>query len=328
MMRFAIIGTNFISHSFMRAANLIDDFELVAVCSGKLENAKAFANEYNVDYYTDDYREIIEKIQIDAVYVATPNSMHFEHSSFFLKNKVHVLCEKPLASNITEVKNLISLAQENHTLLMEAIKPITLPNYFKTKDTLSELGTIRRAFFAWGKYSSRYDDYRNGVILNAFKNELSNGSLMDLGIYSVYNVISLFGVPDRIVTNGFLLDTRVDGIGSAIFTYPEMEAIILHSKITDSYLKSEIQGEDGTLIITMNSNYLKVELGRRNENILDISVPQIEDTMYYELTEFMECIKEGEIESKIVPYKLMINVHQIMTDIRADIGIIFPADLK
>ncbi len=325
-MKFAVIGTNFISHNFMQAAKHLPEFELVAVCSGQLENAKKFAETYQVDYYTDNYQEILTNQAIDAVYIATPNSLHYEPSIYFLKNKVHVLCEKPLASNLTEVNAMIETAQANQVLLMEAIIPVTLTNFFEVKKQLPKLGTIRRALFQLGKYSSRYDSYRDGVILNAFKNELSNGSLMDMGVYSVYNVVALFGVPEKIFANAYLLKTQVDGLGSMIFSYPEMEAVLMHSKITDTHLKSEIQGEDGNLLITGNSSYNKLELALRNQPVADITVKQCEDTMYYELKEFMECIKAGKLESSLVPYQLMRDVHHVMTEIRKLINVSYPAD--
>lgn len=325
-MNFAIIGTNFISHNFMQAALQIPDFNLVAVCSGHLENAKKFAETYQVAYYTDDYQAILANVKLDAIYIATPNALHFAPTMYFLKHKVHVLCEKPLASNLSEVSTMIKTAQANNVLLMEAIIPVTLPNFQAVKDNLSQLGKIRRAFFALGKYSSRYDSYREGVVLNAFKNELSNGSLMDMGVYSVYNVIALFGKPTELCASGYLLETGVDGIGSMIFSYPEMEAVLMHSKITDSNLKSEIQGEDGNILISGNSSYDKLELALRHQEINDITVPQNSETMYYELVEFMSCIKQGQLESKVVPYQLMLDVHETMTKIREKIGVVYPAD--
>lgn len=325
-MNFAVIGTNFISDMFLSGAKHVEDFKLVAVCSGRLENAQKFAEKYDCDYYTDDYKDILNHREIDAVYIATPNALHYEPSMYFLNNKVHVLCEKPLASNITEVNTMIETAQANNVLLMEAIIPVTLPNFYEIKRQLPKLGTIRRALYILGKYSSRYDSYREGVVLNTFKNELSNGSLMDMGVYSVYNVVALFGIPDKIQANAYLLETKVDGIGSMIFSYPEMEAVIMHSKITDTHLKSEIQGEDGNILISGNSTYGKVELALRKEPVVEITVEQEIDHMYYEVQEFVDCIKKGQLESTLVPYQLMRDVHQTMTEIRKLIGVNYPAD--
>lgn len=325
-MKFAIIGTNFISHNFMQAAQRIPEFQLAAVCSRNLANAEKFAQQYQAPYFCNDYQDIITNTTIDAAYIATPNAIHFEQALYFLNQGIPVLCEKPLASNLKEVDTLIATAQKNNVLLMEAIMPVTLSNFFVIKENLKNIGPIRRAFFNFGKYSSRYDSYREGIVLNAFKNELSNGSLMDIGVYSIYNVVALFGVPEKIHASAFMLESGVDGLGSVIFTYPTMEAIIMHSKITDSSLASEIQGEDGNIVINAVSIPSQITLTLRNQPSQDISVPQYKETMYYELKEFIDCVTTGKKESSLVPYQLMHDVHQTMTQIRKQINLVFPAD--
>src|SRR5690554_6217769 len=102
-MKFGIIGTNFVSEKFMRASKLITDFNLVAVCSRNINNAEDFAKKHNIEYFTDDYKDFLTK-GLDAVYIAVPNSLHKDLACFFLNNKIPVLCEKPMASNIDEVK--------------------------------------------------------------------------------------------------------------------------------------------------------------------------------------------------------------------------------
>lgn len=96
-----------------------------------------------------------------------------------------------MASNTAEVKEMITAAKENEVLLMEALKTTFLPNFKVVQENLHKLGKIRRAFVSYCQYSSRYDAYKEGTVLNAFKPELSNGALMDIGVYCLYPMVLL-----------------------------------------------------------------------------------------------------------------------------------------
>lgn len=325
-MRFGIVGTNFISNNFMDAAKHIEDFELIAVCSRKEENAKKFAEKYGAKKVFTSYKEMAKSGIIDAVYIATPNYLHCEQTLEFLDNNIHVLCEKPMASNVSEVKRMINKANEKKLVLMEAMKPTLMPNFIAVKENLKNIGKIRRAIFNYGKYSSRYDAYRDGIILNAFKPEMSNGSIMDIGVYSVFNAVALFGMPKKVYGNGVILESGVDGIGSIILSYEDKEIILMHSKITDTTLPSEIQGEDGTIVIDDINSPSKITLYDKSRHIINLTRSQIGDNMFYEINEFMEVIKSGEKQSKTNTHEISIMVHEIITQVRKQIGLKFPAD--
>lgn len=326
-MKFAIIGTNFVSDTLMDGAKDIPDFELSVVCDIVYENAKKFADHYGCTAVLTDYREITPEMA-DVVYIATPNSFHYEQTMYFLNKKMHVFCEKPLASNITEVLAMFDAADRNHVMLMEAIVPLFTPNFLALKKAAGLVGKVRRAVFSFGKYSSRYDAYRAGTVLNAFKNELSNGSLMDLGVYSLSNCVSIFGKPLKIQASCYMLESGVDGLGTMLLTYPDKEVIIMHSKITDSHFDSEIQGEDGTVIVKAISSPQAVKIVNRKNEVTEMTVEQKPETKYYELVELMKCIKSGDYHSALVPRQLTIDVHTIMTEVRRQLGLVFPADQK
>lgn len=245
MVRFGIIGTNWITDRFIEAAKMVQGVKLTAVYSRTRERAEEFANQYNVPKRFTDLNEMAASSDLDAVYIASPNSFHTEQAILFLQNGKHILCEKPLATNVTEVKRMIQSAKDHHVLLMEAMKSTLLPNFKVIQDHLHKIGPIRRYFSSYCQYSSRYDKYKEGIILNAFNPKFSNGSLMDLGVYCLYPLIVLFGEPKEIKAASIILDSGVDGEGSILLKYDDKDAIIMYSKITNSYLPSEIQGEKG-----------------------------------------------------------------------------------
>lgn len=324
--RVGVIGTNNITDWFLNGAKEVEDFKLEAVYSRTENKAREYADKYNVENIFTNLEEMAKSDLIDAVYIASPNSLHAEQSILFLKNKKHVLCEKAFGSNVKEVKEMIKVAKENEVLLMEAMKTTMLPNFQVIKENLHRIGKVRRYFTSFCQYSSRYDKYKNGEILNAFKPELSNGALMDIGVYCIEPMVNLFGKPKSIKANGFMLESGVDGQGSIILDYEDMDGIAMYSKISNSYLPSEIQGEEGSIIIEKINTFTKIKLILRSGEEIDLSKEQVADDMYYEAKEFVELIKNKKLESKINNFETSIKTMEIMDEARRQIGLIYAAD--
>lgn len=326
MIRFGVIGTNWITDAFINGASLNEDFKLNAVYSRTKEKAEGFAGKYHVENIFTDLNEMAKSPAIDAVYIASPNSFHARQSILFLNNQKHVLCEKPLASNSKEVMNMIKAAKDSKVLLMEAMKTTFLPNFIAIKDNLHKIGKIRKVIANFCQYSSRYDRYKQGMLFNIFNPACSTGSLMDIGVYCVHPIINLFGNPNDAIANGVMLESGVDGQGTVCLKYDGMEAVIIHSKITDSAIPSEIQGEDGSIVIDKISVPKKVAIHYRNGNIEDISQPQIKEDMYYEAKEFINLIKNGKYQSDVNSHDISLAVMKVMDESRKQMGVVFPAD--
>lgn len=326
--RFGIIGTNFITEKILKAARLEPRFELVAVYSRTQERADSFAQKYDIPYTFTSLEEMAESPLIDAVYIASPNSLHAEQSILFMNHGKHVLCEKPFASNATEVRAMIDAAKRNNVTLMEAMKPTLTPNFLTIKDHVKEFGLVRRYFSCYCQYSSRYDNLKNGIVENAFKLELSNGAVMDLGVYTIYPMVVLFGRPKKIDATGILLSTGVDGQGAVNFEYEGMNATVLYSKIANSSLPTEIQAEDVTLVADRINIINKVTVRQRGSDVdMEISVPHNSDEYYFEIAEFVSLIESGEMESKINSLENSLITIEIIDEIRKQLGVVYPADI-
>ena len=190
MIRFAVIGTNWITRQFVDAAHETGKLKLTAVYSRSLEQAQSFANDYLVEHLFTSLDEMAQSDAIDAVYIASPNSLHFPQTKLFLSHKKHVICEKPLASNIQEVEAAIALARENQVVLFEAFKTASLPNFLLLQQSLPKIGKVRKAFINYCQYSSRYQRYLDGENPNTFNPAFSNGSIMDIGFYCLASAIA------------------------------------------------------------------------------------------------------------------------------------------
>ncbi|MCG1020939.1 Gfo/Idh/MocA family protein [Sutcliffiella horikoshii] len=326
MIRFGVIGTNWITESFIDAALELEDFRLSAVFSRKKETAKEFANKYGVSTIYTDLEQFAQCGEIDAVYIASPNSLHAKQAIACMNKGKHVICEKPIASNTKELLEMKAAAEKNNVVLMEAMKTTLLPNFIAVKENLHKIGKIRRYSASYCQYSSRYDKYKEGIVLNAFKPEFSNGSLMDIGIYTIYPMVVLFGKPDSLHAKSHILESGVDGQGSIVFQYTGMDATVSYSKIANSYLPTEIQGEEGTIILDKIHTPEKVIIKYKDGSEEEITVSQKAKSMFYEAEEFIRLVKSGEKGSPINSLSNSLTTMKLIEEARSQIGLVYPAD--
>ncbi|MGL5388644.1 MAG: Gfo/Idh/MocA family protein [Enterobacterales bacterium] len=324
MIRFAVVGTNWITERFIDAAHESGKMRLTAIYSRKLEQAQAFGANYPVEHFFDSLEALAQSDVIDAVYIASPNSLHCQQSLLFLSHKKHVICEKPLASNLREVEQLVACAREHQVVLFEAFKSAHLPNFLALQQALPKIGKLRKAFINYCQYSSRYPRYLAGENPNTFNPRFSNGSIMDIGYYCVASTVALFGAPQSVLASATLLDTGVDAHGSVCLNYGDFDVVISHSKVSNSTIPSEIQGEEGTLVIDKISEAQGVVLTPRGENSQVLTQPQHINTMLYEAQVFAELVEQQQVEHVGLENSLI--VASLLTEIRRQTGVVFPAD--
>lgn len=312
-MKFGIIGTNWITDRFIKAAKQHPEFTIGAVYSRTMETGSAFAAKHGVENVYTDMTAMFTSGDIEAVYIASPNAFHAEQSILAMEHGIHVLCEKPAVTSVEEMDRVIEASHTHNITFMEAMKSTVTPSFLNLKKNLDKIGPVRRFVFHYNQYSSRYDNYKNGIIENAFKPELGNGAKMDLGVYGIAPVIHLAGAPESAMKNQYSLSTGADGQGSMILNYPDMEAIIMYSKISDSFMPSEIQGENGIIEIDRISDPKHITIKYRDGSTADLSVAHEFDTMYYELAEFIDCVKNGQLESSINTHAISREVTKLLS---------------
>ncbi|AKJ41278.1 Gfo/Idh/MocA family protein [Pragia fontium] len=324
MIRFAVIGTNWITQQFIDAAHATGKLKLTAVYSRSLNTAHDFGKPNQAELFFDDLQALANCNQIDAVYIASPNSLHYSQALLMLQHNKHVICEKPMTSHIQEMESLIACALKHQVVLFEAFKTAYLPNFSILKQTLPQLGKVRKVFIDYCQYSSRYQRYLDGENPNTFNPAFSNGSIMDIGYYCLASAIALFGEPMSLDASATLLKSGVDGHGSVWMSYNGFDAVLFHSKISDSYIPSEIQGEEGTLVIDKISQCRNIIFTPRGGQPQEISQSQHENTMYYEADVFAELVRNQEIYH--AGLTLSRSTSRLLTNIRALTGVKFPAD--
>lgn len=326
-MRLGVIGTNWITDRFVEAARETGRCEVTAVLSRTAERAGVFADKLDIPHRYSELEAFAASEAFDAVYIASPNAQHAAYAIACMNRGKAVLCEKPFASNVRESEEMIAAAKRNGVLLMEAMITTHLPNFTVIRDNLHKLGTIRRYFASYCQYSSRYDAFKEGNILNAFLPAYANGSLMDIGVYCVYPLIVLFGQPDRIQANAYLLSTGVDGEGSMLLHYERgMEAVLMYSKVANSYAPAEIQGENGTMVIDAINKLGQVAIHYRDGTVEELGQPQNNAPMTYELVHFIDLWEKGAVESPINTWQYSLQTMAVMDEARRQVGVVYPAD--
>ena len=324
--RFGIVGSNFITDHILEAGAVDNRFEAAAIYSRTDERAAEFGDKHNIPHRFTSYKAMLESGLIDAVYIASPNISHAEQSIAAMQHGKHVLCEKPMAGNAHEVKRMIDTANKNGVLLMEAMKSTLTPGFAAIRDNLHRIGKVRRYTASYCQYSSRYDALKQGIVLNAFKPELCNGALLDIGIYTLYPLITLFGKPKEVKATGLLLPTGVDGQGSALLQYGDMDAVIFYSKIADSTLPSEIEGEEGYIRIDRINTIGEVTLTKRKGETEVLWRTGGENDYVHEIKAFTGLVAEGQTESPVNSHANSLATAEVMDEIRRQIGVRYPVD--
>ena len=337
-MRWGILSTGTIAKNFAQTAGQMPDVQMQAVASRNRESAEAFARAYDIPTAHDSYEALANDPNVEIVYVATPHSRHAEDMKLLIQAGKHVLCEKPITSNASEFQQMYDTAIKNQVILLEAMRSVFSPGFAAIRSLLPVLGTIRQVDFSFCKYSSRYDHFKEGIIENAFNPALSNAALMDIGVYCVHPLVSLFGMPASIQSSSIFLSNGFEGAGTVLLQYPDMQATLRYSKISDSYLPSQIQGEAATLLIDKIQNPQQLTLLFRDGHTENPNLPAVSNNMVYEAAEFVRLIDqlqqalENDSTDGIPSFirhswlKASCLELEIMDTVRRQQKILFPAD--
>ncbi|CAE6945940.1 Gfo/Idh/MocA family protein [Vibrio sp. B1FLJ16] len=324
MFKLAIIGTNWISQQFVEAAIQTGEFSLSAVYSRDIEKARSFGTPFGAEAFYDNLEALGKDSDIDAVYIASPNSLHAPQALQMLKAGKHVICEKPMASNYVLAQEMFQCAEENNVVLFEAFMSPYTPNFAVLKESLPTIAPLRHATISYCQYSSRYQKYLEGENPNTFNPDFSNGSIMDIGYYCLGSAVELFGEPNAVQASACVLPSGVDGCGSVTLAYDGFNVNLLHSKVSDSLIPSEFQGEQGSVLVDMISTGRGVERVLRGKEKEVLTLPQTENHMFYEAEAFAKQLKLGVIDENTKQRSL--TVAKVLTEIRRQTGVVFPAD--
>ena len=299
MIKFGIIGTSSISEKFIDALQNTNGCKAYAILSRDENKGKNFAEKFGVTKVYTELKKMLEDIEIDAIYIASPNGKHFEQAKLSLEAKKNVICEKPIVPTVKEFDILKDIALKNSVVLMEAMRPTTNPNFKIIKENLDKIGIVRQVMLKYCQYSSRYDKLKSGEITNIFDKSMAGGALYDIGVYPLYFTLAMFGEPKNYTGSNYLLSTGVDGCGTLLLNYDDKVAVVSYSKITDEKTPSEIIGEKGSIVIDKVSSVKGITIKYRDGKEENIGTTLYENDMRYEIEEFIKTINSKKVESEL-----------------------------
>ena len=212
-----------------------------------LAKAQALAARYNISRVTSSYNDVLSESQVDTVYIALINSVHYDYALQALQAGKHVILEKPACLCAEELQRLAEEARQRHLMLFEAVTLLHLPAFHLLQtELLPQLGTIRHVECNYSQRSSRLDAYLRGEVLPAFDPAAGGGALMDINIYNLHFAIALLGQPQAAhyyCRRGF---NGVDLAGTAVL---DGWILCTGSKETDAPSFGLVQGDNGWLRI-------------------------------------------------------------------------------
>lgn len=331
MLKFGTIGSGWITDEYIHGAKDSGLWELTAVYSRDSERGRAYAEKHGAKYAFTDIEAFAACNDIDAVYVASPNALHYSHCKALLEHGKHVICEKPLCAQADKVRELVALAKEKSLVFLEAIMFMHQPQLEILEGALNRIGNISLVKLDFCQRSSKLDAYLKGELPNIFNPQLETGAFMDLGVYCVYPALYLFGQPEDFQVSVNRMESGTDGSGVITMKYSDKLVSLTYSKLGQAGANSDFQGTEGTVEVESISRLGGIRLHHNDGSTEELHgqdekyklMGQEAKDFYRYITQPEECRKEYACCSE-----LSIEVAEFMERVRQRAGIVFPSDPK
>lgn len=326
-MKLGIIGAGMIVGDFLTITPHLKDLELTAIYGRRNAEEKLndLKNQYGIKSIFYDYDEILNS-EIDTVYIALPNNLHFEFAKKALETNKNVIIEKPITSTYKEALILSKLAKEKNLFIFEAITNQYLPNYKKIQELIPSLGNIKIVQCNYSQYSSRYNSFKEGNVLPAFDPKFSGGALMDLNIYNIHYIVGLFGKPKNVEYYPNL-ERGIDTSGVLILDYETFKCVSIGAKDCKAPIANNIQGDKGCIYQDTPANVCeRFELLMNDGTKSLINENNYEHRMVNEFIEFIDMITNSNLERCYDMLEHSLIVSEVQTIARSKSEIIFPSD--
>lgn len=322
-MKWGIFATGTIAKKFASTIQQMEDEgeKVVAVGSRHIESAQAFGKEYGILNCYDSYEALVQDPDVEAIYIATPNTLHYENCKLCLEHDKHVLCEKPFTINPEQAKELFDLAKEKHLFIMEAFWIWFLPLYDRLRqildaDTIGELKkiTCQYGFVASGARKDR-----------KFNSSLGGGALLDIGIYNLGFLRMLTGQDPTCVETKevHINEYGTDDYSYLLLTYPngcKAESIQTIGKELER--NAHIVGTKGRIFLPdfQFAKTMTLEIDGKEPEVIEC--PLDINGFEYEIREVNRCVKLG-LNDGYYSSKDSIALNCLMYEIRQSWGMKF-----
>ncbi|TGY90920.1 Gfo/Idh/MocA family oxidoreductase [Petralouisia muris] len=324
--RLGTIGSGMIVHSILDAVRVTEGIICGAVYSRTLEKGQELAEQYEASKVYVNLEEMLADEDINFVYVASPNLLHYEQTKAALLAGKNVICEKPFCTRAKQARELVDLAKERRLFLVDAVPTAFLPNFEILKQKLSEIGKIKLVLSNYSQYSSRYDLLKKGEIPNVFNPKFGGGCLMDINFYNVYLNVALFGKPREFVYFPNRYKSLVDTSGVLVMQYDGFVSQSAGAKDTWGVNSVQVEGEEGYIYIKDGSNGLAEIQVVTKEKEEVFNCQENSNRWFYEVQNMTKMILEDDHAQNDRNLEVMMEVIEVLESARKEAGILFPGD--
>lgn len=294
-MKLGIIGSGMIVKDFLSFAHELPEIKLEAIAARNIENLKELQSKYNIKNIYIDIDLCLKNKEIDTIYVAVPNNLHYTVAKKALEAGKNVICEKPFTLKYEESVELFEIAEDKGLILIEAITNQYQKNYLDIKDNIDNIGEIRLVECNFSQLSSRYEAFKNGILAPVFDKSKGGGVLGDLNIYNIHFIVGLFGKPNKVHYSPNIVND-VDTSGILLLEYDNFKVVCIAAKDTFNNSYVNIQGDKGIIKVIGPTNEVPNYSIQTKDNLINENKNIHSHRMFAEFKKFLEVINNKDFD--------------------------------
>ena len=318
-LNWGIIGTGWIAHE-MGATLQEENGEIYAVCGTSKEKAEKFAQEFSVEKAYGNTEDLFSDEVVDIIYIATPHNTHYELMKKAIAAGKHVLCEKSITVNSSQLEECVALAKEKGVVVSDAMTIFHMPLYKKLKKMIENgaIGEVKMVQVNFGS-CKEYD-----VTNRFFSKELAGGALLDIGVYaSSFARYFMHSKPNVVLTTANYFETGVDETSGILMKNPDGEMAVMALTMRAKQPKrGVVAGEKGFIEIYDYPRAAKATITYTEDGHTEvIEEGQTERALQYEVQDMQDYVWNHGGEENIA---MVQDVMDILTSVRSQWGMVYP----
>jgi len=318
--RWGILSTGWIAESFVHGLRQLPDAELAAVGSRSVEAAQAFADRFGFARAHGTWQALAADPEVDVIYVATPHHAHFDATMTCLQAGKAALTEKPFTLDRATSETLVETARSNGVFLMEAMWMRCIPAIRRIAGLISDgvIGDVVNVQADFGLQGPVDESHR-------LRNRaLGGGALLDLGVYPVTFAHLFLGAPSSVQAWAQLTAGGVDENTGLVLGYDSGATAVLSCSLTgDTSRRGVITGRLGRIEVPREFYHPRGFAVVRGGDVEQVDVPYEGHGYHFEAEEVQRCLREGLLESPLIPHSETLSVMRTLDLARAQIGVTY-----
>ena len=329
--KWAILGTGHIAQSFASSLPLVQEAEPYAVCGTSMQKATDFTEKYGIAHAFDDFEKMLDA-KPDILYIAVPNLLHYEFIIKAFEKGIHVLCEKPIVDNKTQLEKVTAMARDKNLFLMEGMWTRCFPVTAKVVEWIAQgvIGTVKAVRADFGlKAVEGWQGWKASA-------EHGGGALRDVGIYALaWAFLAYSGESPEKVESVYRLKNGADFHSELFLRYSENRTAFLTGSF-DMVSNHEITifGDKGLIIAGPKMWCPKkavLYLYSKNHEFERAEAESFSDEypgtgMQYEIDHVTKCVLSGKAESPLFPLSESFAITSLIDSLRNEWGVRYSTD--